>query len=274
MKRLMILLCLLAGLQGANAQLELPYTYKIADSYANGSYYCKDTYDTFSCENTHCILCDPLTCSAGEYITTSQYGLYHDNVYGYVCIPKASNGSLEVVANVNDVNNPDKYKLGEIKLDFTLSPYEFLGYCNQTGIEENDIGSWLECSGNFFSPVIPNPGHILDPISGHFQDNINIIEGKILSINVLSGLSDLIIWLVGSLILLLWSSLKYLLIFGIKFLFVYLFYVSLSLQMIIWYFDRNSQGLSGERKIEATLGLMIFLTIFILWYGGGWIQWV
>jgi hypothetical protein len=155
-----------------------------------------------------------------------------------------------------------------------ITPYHFFGFCNETAIEQNSVYSWGECAGNFLSPAIPNPLNVFEPVTGDkFFRNIDAIKTELLQLDVLKGFINTLILMVYILIGLLVNVILYFVTFFIRFIFVYLFYISLGLQSILLYVDRNSDGMDGDTKIKASIGFMIVATLFILWYGGGWMQW-
>jgi hypothetical protein len=162
----------------------------------------------------------------------------------------------------------------EYKLQVSVGPNDFFGVC-----ETNT--SWLECVGNFFSPVLPNPLKMLEPLSGEgltkklnavnfiktIQDN-GLDLDKLFNnfINVPLVMFYTIVEIGAGLI-------KFVLIFAFRFMFVYLFYVGLGLQSIILMVDQNSNGLSDLRKIQTSVAFMALATILFLTYTGGWVNW-
>jgi hypothetical protein len=164
-------------------------------------------------------------------------------------------------------------------LRVSLSPNDFLGECNQTQLNGGELGGYGQCVGEFFNPTIPNPVVLLSPVTG---DNL---KAKIDAVNVFnldSGVSitDLLtkflnipLVLIFSIIEIIASAIKYLLVFGVKFVFVYLFYISLGFQSIVLMLDQNSNGLDDVRKLQASIALMAFASVVTLAYGGGWVAW-
>lgn len=165
------------------------------------------------------------------------------------------------------------------QIKVSLGPEDFLGACNQDKINSGDLDAFGECVGNFFNPTIPNPLNALNPVTG---DNL---KAKIDAINIFDPLTNLNVSelltkfiniplvLIASVIELIAASITFLLVFAVKFIFVYLFYVSLGFQSILLMMDSNSQGLKGVTKIHASLLVMGVVTILALTYGGGWITW-
>lgn len=167
----------------------------------------------------------------------------------------------------------------DYQLKISLAAGDFLGECNGEKLNAIDGNAWGECVGNFFNPTIPNPINILSPISG---DNL---KEKIDMVNILNPLSELNakeflekfinipLVLIFSIIELLGSAIKYLFVFGFKFVFVYLFYISLGFQSFILLLNNQSRGLEGMTKVHVTLAVMATATIVTLLYGGAWITW-
>jgi hypothetical protein len=162
----------------------------------------------------------------------------------------------------------------EYKLHVTVGPNDFFGVC-----ETNT--SWLECVGNFVSPVLPNPMKMLEPITG---DSLN---KKIDAVNFVKTIEDygfditrlfnnfknIPIVMLYTIIEMGGSLIKFLLLFVFRFMFVYLFYIGLGLQSIILMLDQNSNGLDDLRKIQSSVAFMALATILFLTYTGGWVNW-
>lgn len=154
---------------------------------------------------------------------------------------------------------------------FSISPYEIFGSCNNTRVQNLDVGGWGECIGNFVNPTIPNPINIVSPVFNFF-DTINVFKTDSIG-SFIVNVFTIPITLITLILAIIFNGLKYLLVFAIKFVFVYLFYVSLGFQSILNYVDSNRDGLSNEEKIHSTFAIMIAATIITLAYGGGWINW-
>jgi hypothetical protein len=164
-------------------------------------------------------------------------------------------------------------------LKVSLSPTDFLGACNQTQITNGELGGYGQCIGEFFNPTIPNPITVLTPVTG------NNLKEKVDAVNVFNldsnaGIGDIFgkflnipLVLLFSILELLASAIKYILVFAVKFVFVYLFYISLGFQSIILLFDQNSNGLDDVRKIQATVAIMAIASVITLCYGGAWVTW-
>lgn len=167
----------------------------------------------------------------------------------------------------------------DYQLKVSLGADDFLGVCDGAGLNAIDGEAWGACIGNFFNPTIPNPTGILAPVTGDNLkakiDAVNIIN-PLVELNAGEFLTNFInipLVLIYSIIELLASSIKFILVFCFKFIFVYLFYISLGLQSLIMMVDGNSRGLEGIQKVHAALAVMAFATILTLAYGGAWITW-
>jgi len=162
----------------------------------------------------------------------------------------------------------------EYKLQVSVSPNDFFGVC-----ETNT--SWLECVGNFVSPVLPNPLKMLEPLSG------TGLSKKIDAVNFIKTIQDygldldklfnnfinVPIIMFYTLVEVSASIIKFILIFAFRFMFVYLFYIDLGLQSIILMLDQNSNRMSDLRKIQSSILFMALATIAFLTYTGGWVNW-
>lgn len=156
----------------------------------------------------------------------------------------------------------------------TVGSQSFFGFCNEASIEQNDLGAMVECGGNFLSPMVPNPLKIVEPISGDkFWNNITVIKDKLFSLDLLGVIGDIIKLIFDVIFGLIINAVSFLFVFMVRFIFVYVFYISLGLQTIILFFDKNSSGLGSRDKITASILFMAAITVFILAYGGGWAQW-
>jgi len=163
-----------------------------------------------------------------------------------------------------------------------MDPTGFFGGCST-----DSISSTAQCVGNFLNPSMPNPIGIFEPITGGRLNQkiaaINIFEwdmwAGILSVDFSQRLQELFtkivnvpLVLVSSILEIVAASLTFLVMFAVKFMFTYLFYVSLGFQTILMYFDNNSNGLESEDKLKSTLVLMAGATILTLTIGVGWIK--
>jgi hypothetical protein len=154
-------------------------------------------------------------------------------------------------------------------VDFSLSPQELLGGCSSEDIQNVNVMGWGECVGNFFNPSIPNPLNVLKPISTkNFQSKVDYVLNTNIFEGIIRGLEVFVI----SVVELIFAIIKYLIVFAVRFLFVYLFYISLGFQMIALYLTRGGFSLDEDQKIKATIGLMILGTIYTLTLGGGWLS--
>ena len=149
---------------------------------------------------------------------------------------------------------------------YSLSPYDFLGYCDGEQINRGNITSLLVCISNFLNPTIPYPQGILDRLSD-VSSNIGSFNSLSEIANSLANILLLPVRIINNLLPLIFELGKYTLILAFKFLFVYLFYVSLGFQAVLLYMDKTHGGLNDENKIHGTIGLMLFATIFTLVWG-------
>jgi hypothetical protein len=158
---------------------------------------------------------------------------------------------------------------------------DFFGHCNESEMNKLDLLSVGECIGNFFSPVVPNPSKIIEPITG---DNLKKKVEAVDFISVWSKNSwdlekmftsfvNIPVMIIFSVIELVGSTIKYLLVFGVRFIFVYMFYVSIGFQGLMRVLTYNTKTLDSQQSIMYTCLLMSVSTILVLIYGGGWVNW-
>jgi hypothetical protein len=176
-----------------------------------------------------------------------------------------------LAANANAANY-------QIRIGF--DPNDFLGPCNNSQVNDAQTHAIGECIGNFFSPVFPNPAGILAPIQGdRLKEKTNALDFFSFEKLTMMGASGFLEKLVnipilffGTILEMLSAIIMFLLVFGFKFIFVYLFYVSLGLQTILFYLDNSSGSMESIRKVHITFWIMGLSSIVALSYGVGWIQ--
>jgi hypothetical protein len=174
----------------------------------------------------------------------------------------------------------------------SLTINDFLGECNETQVNNVEPYAIAECVGNALNPSIPNPLKILEPVTGSALDaklkylnffpidnNGNYDLSRLDPLNSDSVYNKLIrsIWTFPVIILntfleVLFNTIKFLLVFVVRFIFTYMFWVSLGFQAVLNYVSSDSK-LEHEQKIQYTIALMILGSIFTLGYGGAWITW-
>jgi hypothetical protein len=169
--------------------------------------------------------------------------------------------------------------------NITFSINEFMGACDEKGLNNLDFGAIGECVGNALNPRIPNPLMIFDPITGanarnkwaaldflprNAQGELDIAQfdiGK--TANVLINSPALVLF---TFIEIAFAALKFVIIFMARFLFTYLFYVSIGYQALMGALQSDA-NLENKQRIQASFAIMGIATIMTLAYGGGLIQW-
>lgn len=193
---------------------------------------------------------------------------------------------LIVYTNIEKPTGASFYKPGIVF--FLPSANDFLGYCNGTRVERGELSGVGECVSNYFNPSLPNPLIIVESISGQELENkINSLYPlrdfktptdyfELLNpITLADFLGDIIFSLINiplvlgySIIQLLSSLVRYVLVFFVRFMLVYLVYVSLGFQAILIVLDRNNPTiLEHPDKVKLTVVVMVAASIITL--GGG-----
>jgi len=168
-------------------------------------------------------------------------------------------------------------------LIFIPSAEDFLGYCNMTRVEDGEIGGYGECVSNYFNPSIPNSLIIveslqwtelseklkaLNPLPEDVVDLINPLKIPEHIGNLLLSVVNVPLVLGFSIMQLLSSIIRYVLVFFVRFMFVYLFYVSVGFQAILILLNRNNPTiLAHPDRVWMTVGFMCVASIITL--GGG-----
>ena len=170
----------------------------------------------------------------------------------------------------------------EDTIGITFDPWILVGQCNYT---DNPSGEeFFICVGEFFNPSISHAFTILfspfttlesDIVSNNptsTAEEMGVFSvfnlGEILSdvINFPLDLLKIVVKIIVSIIL-------FVLIVGFRFVFVYLFYVSLGFQSLLMYTNMSDGHLQSVQKIQITLAVIFVATVVTMSYGGGWIVW-
>jgi len=167
----------------------------------------------------------------------------------------------------------------------TIGISDFLGECNEAKVSELDLYEIGSCTGNALNPSIPNPFRIFDPITGDqlaakesylsffpYDSQGNFDITLIDPIKILNSVVNFPIIILNTVLELTFNAVKFLFVFSIRFIFVYLFWISLGFQAILNYLN-SGHNLESEDKIHYTLAVMIAASIFTIGYGGGGILW-
>lgn len=181
---------------------------------------------------------------------------------------------------VSHVKADDLVYTPKISLNMT----DFFGECNAEKVRRNNLYEMCKCVGNFVSPVLPNPKMVFEPITQtRLNEKFDFLFSAFESDNVWSSLNPLNwvgfllklfnVFLV-SIFELLFGVVKFLIVFFVKFGWVYLFWVSITYQTIILQ-GLLQQGNTMDRVQKAwlTAGIMFLGTVFALSTGGGWLKW-
>jgi len=167
-----------------------------------------------------------------------------------------------------------------------LSIGDFLGACNETQVNQGSLYAVGECVGNALDPAIPNPLKIFDPITGeNYQEKKQYLDFFPLndkgefditllftSINkILNAVWNFPIIVFSTLIEIAFNAVKFVLVFAIRFIFTYLFWVSIAFQTLLSYFSEYK--LENRDRVVTTVFIMIVASIAVLGYGSGGIIW-
>lgn len=154
------------------------------------------------------------------------------------------------------------------ELDVSIEPSLIFGECklskagNNFTVDKDFIYELGMCTSNFFNPSIPSPFDIFSPISGDKLDKkIDYIwaSGLLAPLTILQIIFYTVLEIIS-------SSINFLIAFGGRFFFTYMFYVSIVYQTILAYIDQN-RSLEHEDKVIATIFIIGLSTIISL--GGG-----
>lgn len=156
---------------------------------------------------------------------------------------------------------------------------DFLGDCDENKLQGLNIVEFGACIGSAFDPRIPNPISIFAPISGDaldakleavnfmpFDGDGNFSLSMVSFDKLISSLWNVPIVVAITFIELIFNTLKFMLVFIIRFVFVYLFYISIGYQSLMNYLNMKNK-LTSKDKITYTVFIMSVVSIIGLAYG-------